>query len=224
MFYSKAHHRLPVDEIPNRPYNISVVKLVKFGSESGMVTEAMTSVKTVLHVGCGAYNPNKLHKIFAGEEWKEIRFDIDASVQPDILGDMTNMSAVADASVDAIWSSHNIEHLYWHDVMVAFKEFQRVLKDDGFVYLTLPDIQEVAKHVAAGNLEEPLYNSPAGPICAIDILYGFRPSLAQGNYFMAHKTGFTANTLSKRLEEAGFKDVKTVSESLNLWAIGYKRK
>lgn len=183
-----------------------------------------TGVKTVLHVGCGHYNPKKLHQQFRNDGWKEIRFDIDPAVQPDILGDMTNMSAVSDGSVDAVWSSHNIEHLYWHDVPVALREFNRVLKIGGFVYLTLPDIQAVAKHVAEGKLEDPLYDSPAGPISAIDILYGHRASITRGNHFMAHKTAFTAKTLSQRLYEAGFDNVRTQSENLNLWAIGYKRK
>jgi ubiquinone/menaquinone biosynthesis C-methylase UbiE len=182
------------------------------------------SVRTVLHVGCGQYNPNNLHKIFRNEKWREIRFDIDPLVKPDIVGNMTHMDSIPAASVDAIWSSHNIEHLYWHDVLVAFKEFQRVLKPDGFVYITLPDIQAVAKHVAEGNLEDPLYESPSGPICAIDILYGHRPSLSQGYYFMAHKTGFTPKTLKYRLQEAGFQDVQVESEKFNLWAVGYKRK
>jgi protein O-GlcNAc transferase len=183
-----------------------------------------TGVKTVLHVGCGQANPKKLHQQFRNDDWKEIRFDIDPNVQPDILGDMTNMSAVADASVDAVWSSHNIEHLYWHDVPTALREFNRVLKVGGFVYLTLPDIQAVAKHVAEGKLEDPLYESPAGPISAIDILYGHRASITRGNHFMAHKTAFTAKTLEQRLYEAGFDNIRTQSENLNLWAIGYKRK
>jgi ubiquinone/menaquinone biosynthesis C-methylase UbiE len=188
-----------------------------------MATDVLTELKTVLHVGCGAYKPEKLHRQFRNGQWKEVRLDIDPAVQPDIIGDMTNMSAVADSSVDAVWSSHNIEHLYAHQVPVALREFWRVLKTGGFVYLTQPDIQAVARHVAEGNLEEPLYTSPAGPISAIDILYGFRRSIARGNHFMAHKTGFTAQTLASRLREAGFQNVRTQSESLNLWAIGYKR-
>ena len=64
------------------------------------------------------------------------------------------------------------------------REFARVLKPDGFLLITLPDLEEVAKHIARGNLEEPLYvsppgNSPAGPISPIDILFGHRQSMAQ---------------------------------------------
>lgn len=185
-------------------------------------TPTSTQQKTVLHVGCGAYNPKKLHRHFQGKEWKEIRFDIDPNVKPDIIGSMTDMSMIANNTVDAIWSSHNIEHLYPHEVAIVFNEFQRILKPNGFVYITLPDIQAVAKHVAEGNLEEPLYVAPAGPVSALDILYGFRPSLAAGNYYMAHKTAFTADTLAKHLAASGFTNIRVERETLNLWAIGYK--
>ena len=45
---------------------------------------------------------------------------------------MTDMPAVEDAYVDAVFSSHNIEHLYAHEVAEALSEFKRVLNEDGF--------------------------------------------------------------------------------------------
>jgi len=50
--------------------------------------------------------------------------DIDQSVNPDIVGTMTDMSQVQGASVDALFSSHNIEHLYPHEVPVALADFR----------------------------------------------------------------------------------------------------
>jgi hypothetical protein len=41
-------------------------------------------------------------------------------------------------------------------------------------------------------------------IAALDILFGHRPSLAAGNTFMAHRTGFTGETLGAALINAGF--------------------
>ena len=41
---------------------------------------------------------------------------LDPAVQPDVVVTMTDMSAVATGSIDAILSSHNIEHLYPHEV------------------------------------------------------------------------------------------------------------
>ena len=55
-------------------------------------------------------------KGFNSDEWKEIRFDIDKKVNPDIVGTLTDMSLVESSSVDAIYSSHNIEHIYPHEI------------------------------------------------------------------------------------------------------------
>jgi hypothetical protein len=83
----------------------------------------------------------------------------------------------------------------------------RVLKPDGFALIMLPDLQEVAGHIAEGKLEDPLYNSPMGLIAPLDILFGHRPSLASGNAFMAHRTGFISGTLATALIKAGFATV-----------------
>jgi len=53
-------------------------------------------------------------------------------VQPNIIGTMLDMSAVSSGSVDAIFSSHNIERLHPHEVPLALAEFRRVLAPSGF--------------------------------------------------------------------------------------------
>jgi hypothetical protein len=158
----------------------------------------------VLHVGCGVYGREKLPPVFRLAGWREIRLDIDPEVHPDFVSSITDMRDIADGAVDAVYSSHNIEHLYPHEVLPALGEMRRVLKLAGFVFIKLPDLQEVARHVAEGKLEDPLYLSPMGPIAPLDILYGHRPSLASGNAFMAHHTGFTGETLGAVLIKAGF--------------------
>ena len=139
------------------------------------------------------------------------------------MGSITDMSAVASASVNAVWSSHNLEHLYAHEVPVALGEFYRVLKPGGFALVTMPDLQQIAFHVSQGRLEEVLYTSPAGPITSLDVLYGHRPPIARGNHYMAHKTGFVAQTLRQKLVDAGFVDVRAQQgEIFSLWAVGTK--
>ena len=64
---------------------------------------------TFLHVGCGAKHKDQTTRGFNTPEWHELRLDIDPSVAPDVVGTMTDMAAVADASVDAIFSSHNLD-------------------------------------------------------------------------------------------------------------------
>lgn len=183
-------------------------------------------MKKVLHVGCGPYNPKKLPSRFHPNDWKEIRLDIDPQVKPDIVASISDMSPIQSESFDALYSSHNIEHLYPHEVKNAIAEFARVLKPDGFALITCPDLQILAQYIAEDKLEDTLYTAPAGPIAPIDILYGHRPSLERGNLFMAHKTGFTAKTLGQAMVRNGFAQVKVKRNKTdyNLWAIGKKKR
>jgi predicted SAM-dependent methyltransferase len=101
--------------------------------------------KTVLNVGCGYPLRQKLHPHFHGEEWQEIRLDLDPAVKPDIVCSITDMRPVADCSVDAVWSSHNLEHLQRHEVPRALDEFVRVLRPWGMLLMTLPDLLSTAE-------------------------------------------------------------------------------
>ena len=168
-------------------------------------------MRNFLHVGCGPKRKNQTTRGFNTPEWAEIRLDIDASVQPDVIGTMVDLSAVESDSVDAIYSSHNIEHLYPHEVPLALAEFLRVLKPDGFFVVTCPDLQSVCKLIAEDKLTDTAYTSPAGPIAPLDILYGHRPAMAKGNLYMAHRCGFTQKVLSGTLQSCGFKSVATMA-------------
>lgn len=59
-------------------------------------------MNTFLHVGCGPKHKDQTTRWFNTPEWTELRLDIDKNVNPDIVGTMLDMSAVADASVDAV--------------------------------------------------------------------------------------------------------------------------
>ena len=161
-------------------------------------------MKTLLHVGCGSQDKSSCLG-FNNSDWNEIRLDINMEVNPDIVGTLTDMKSVKTNSVDAIYSAHNIEHIYLHEVPIALNEFHRVLKDDGMVVLTCPDLQSISEAIANDRLLEPLYNSSGGPISPIDSIYGWRDPIAQGNYFMAHKCGFTYSLLDSVFFQAGFK-------------------
>lgn len=183
-------------------------------------------MKSFLHVGCGPKYKNQTTKGFNTDEWQEIRFDIDESVNPDLVGTMTDMSSVQTGSVDALFSSHNIEHLYPHEVPIALKEFFRVVKSDGFVVITCPDLVSVCKLVAEDKLTEAAYTAPAGAIAPIDILYGHRPAMAKGNLYMAHRCGFTKKTLTADLQAAGFSTIGIIDRAaphFDLWAIASKK-
>ncbi len=189
------------------------------------LSAAKEGKKIVLHVGCGPPNPAKLHQRFRNADWAEVRLDIDPNVTPDIVASITDMRTVAGDSVDAVWSSHNLEHLFAHEVPVCLREFHRVLKPGGFALITLPDIQEIAGLIAEDKLEDAAYVAPAGPVAPIDMVFGFRAAIARGNVFMAHRTAFTAKTLGRALEAAGFAQVRSLQGPpgrFELWAEAFK--
>jgi len=70
------------------------------------------------------------------------------------------------------FSSHNIEHLYPHEAPVALGEFRRVLKDDGFVVITCPDMASIAAYIANNGLDSIAYMSGMGPITPLDMIFG----------------------------------------------------
>lgn len=184
----------------------------------------MSAPRTFLHVGCGPKRKDRTTRAFNTPEWNEVRLDIDPAVGPDVVGTMTDMSALASGSVQAVFSSHNIEHLHPHEVPAALREFLRVLDDSGFAVITCPDLQSVCAQVAQDRLTEPLYQSGVGPISALDLLYGHRPSMAQGNLFMAHRSGFTRKVLNASLRSAGYKAVASLARPAHyeLWAVASK--
>ncbi len=77
--------------------------------------------------------------------------------------------------------------------------------------VTCPDLKSVCALVAEDQLTEPDYTSPAGPISPLDILYGYRVSMAKGNLYMAHRCGFTQRVLDGTLRSCGFKTVATIA-------------
>jgi SAM-dependent methyltransferase len=181
-------------------------------------------MQTFLHVGCGAKPKDRTTPGFAEASWTEIRFDIDPAIKPDIVGDMKDMKGVPDESFDAVYSAHNLEHLFIHEVPVALKEFRRVLKPDGFVILTCPDLQSTAALIAEGKLMEPLGESSSGPIIPHDILYGWGKALEGGAHFMAHRCGFTGGSLTKFFLDAGYSKVLTRRRPsfFELWIVATK--
>jgi len=174
-------------------------------------------MKTILNVGCGTC---LIHPQFEG--WKEVRLDIDSTVKPDIVSDIRCLE-VGSEKYDAVYSSHNLEHLYFYEVPVALSEFFRVLCPGGIVFIGVPNLRAVAWKVACGNLEGVLYESSVGPISAIDCIYGCRDFLEKSeNAYQQHKTGFTPGTLKKKLETAGFVNIKIDTKGVNMWVSGVK--
>ena len=180
-------------------------------------------MKIFLHAGCGDQSQSDVIG-FDNDNWKEIRFDIDERVNPDIVGTLTDMKSVVTGSVDAVYSSQSIEHIYPYQVPIVLREFHRVLKEDGIVVITCPDLQSAGEALTQDKLFETLYEGHTGPVTAFDVLFGHRETTADGNVFMIHKGGFTYSTLDRAFYEAGFKvRVGGRSGTCSLYLVAFKQ-
>jgi SAM-dependent methyltransferase len=159
----------------------------------------------VLNAGAGAADGAALPAYF--DSWRQLRVDVDPDTGPDLVASIVDLASIPDGSIDAVWSSHCIEHLFSHEVPRALSEFRRVLTGTGFACLIVPDLQAIAEWIAADRLHETIYESAAGPVTAHDMLWGFGAAIAKGQLAMAHRCGFTPTVLLERLSAAGFEEI-----------------
>lgn len=82
---------------------------------------------TKLNLGCG---PDHM------DGW--VNYDSAEEENPDVLGDVRELSMYADGSIDEIFASHILEHI---DVRVpVLEEWARVLRPGGRITIAVPDI------------------------------------------------------------------------------------
>lgn len=158
--------------------------------------------KSILNVGSGKSTMDDAIFVEDLVGCIEYRLDIDNDNNPDICLDATNLSGLSDNQFDVVYTSHMMEHLDYFQVIPTIKDFLRITKSNGEVRIIVPNLKAIASEIANGNLLGTLYNSPGGPISALDMLYGHRASILYGTEFMRHKTGFTKESFEFMLKEA----------------------
>jgi SAM-dependent methyltransferase len=89
---------------------------------------------SVLDIGAGS--GSALRSFFAGKAYRSS--DINPGLGVDIVADAHDLSAVSDASYDAVISFNLLEHL--HSPQLAAQAIRRVLKPGGFLLLSTPFI------------------------------------------------------------------------------------
>jgi hypothetical protein len=176
--------------------------------------------KQVLHIGNSVCTPAKLHPSFAG--WHEIRLDSDAAVNPDIVSSPVHMPKVATGSVDAVYCFRGLQQLHAHELPAAFSEIRRVLKTGGHALLAVLDLAKIAPYLSSERLEEPIFDSAAGPFSALDLLFGHRLLIGQGKSQLANHTGFATKSFGSALVKAGFSEVRLQPAGFDLWAHAVK--
>ena len=181
-------------------------------------------MKKVLNVG-GNNKSIALPPQYQG--WEHVLLDIDPGGNPDIVCDARELSRLPRAEYDAVYCSHNLEHYYRHDAPKVLAGFLHVFKQDGFAHIRCPDIGELMRTVVQRNMDidDFLYQSPAGPITVRDVVYGYGVKVERsGNDFFAHKTGFTPKSLAAMLKRCGFAHTFIGSANLEIVAFAFQDK
>ena len=158
-------------------------------------------------------------------EFEHLLLDIDPQSSPDIVCDARQLKTLGVNEYDAVYCSHNLEHYYRHDVPRVLAGFLHVLKDGGFADIRVPDIQAVMRTTIERGLDidDVLYQSAAGPIMVLDVLYGYGVEIERsGNDYFAHKTGFTQKSLVTALRKAGFTKIFCSLGNLEIKSLAFK--
>lgn len=138
----------------------------------------ITSKPIALDLGAG-HNPVKLDSHLV------LSVDARPDHNPDILCDLRKIP-LSDGSIDAIYSSHTLEHFCFSEIRPVFKEWLRILKIGGDITLRLPDITYSAHKIINGE-----YDSIAQAV-----LYG-----EQTYNLNFHRCGFTPKFLAAFLKQ-----------------------
>jgi hypothetical protein len=157
--------------------------------------------------------------------WEHLLLDIDPKGNPDIVCDARELKTLNGNTYNAVYCSHNLEHYYRHELPKVLGGFSHLLVEGGFVDIRVPDLEQVMKTVVVKNIDidDLLYHSPAGPITARDVIYGYGVEIERsGCDFYAHKTGFTPKSLYKILTQNGFPFVYLSKGQLEIRAIALR--
>lgn len=129
---------------------------------------------------------------------------LNASAGPavDHVGDAGDLGRFPDATFEALYASHVLEHLdYAHALEPALREWHRVLVPNGTLYVAVPDLEVLARLFLADGL--PLDDR----FMVIRMIFG-----AHVDAHDYHQVGFDLPILAYFLRGAGFADIERVAD------------
>lgn len=148
--------------------------------------------------------PLKLH--IGGQEthpdWKIL--DVESRPEVDYVANAQDLSQFESNSIDVIYASHVLEHFYYNlnnELIDTLKEWHRVLKPEGKLLISVPDLKTLCWIYLNPNL------LPIERHQLMRIMFG-----GQTNIYDVHKVGFDFEILALYLEESGFQEYEQVSE------------
>jgi len=124
-------------------------------------------------------------------------FNIQKGLNVDHVGDACDLSRFADQTFDELYASHILEHFDYNGALQkALKEWHRVLKPDGKLYLSVPDMDVLCRLFTMRGI------TAQGRFHLIRIMFGGH--VDQYDY---HYAGLCSDFISVFLAEAGFQKV-----------------
>ena len=126
------------------------------------------------------------------EDWKILNIQKNDGV--DFVGDITDLSQFEDSSIDEIYASHVVEHIDQKNIKKTLKGINRVLKNDGKFYISVPDLDILCR----------IFIEKKAPLKVkfhvMRMMFG-----GQIDEFDYHYFGWNYEFLNSYLIEAGFK-------------------
>jgi predicted SAM-dependent methyltransferase len=119
-----------------------------------------------------------------------------------VIHDLTKPFPWKDSSVDVVYSSHTLEHMFREQGARFLAECHRVLRTDGLIRIVVPDLSSFVQRYAEGQIEATRFVEQLG------VLYGGSKSRAKR--WMAaliefpHKCMYDSSSLVEALQQAGF--------------------
>ncbi len=139
-----------------------------------------------------------------GQEPREGWFILDTQPRDyvDHVGDCRDLSFLADESCSEIYCSHVLEHLgYDGEIQNALQGFHRVLQPGGRLRISVPDMDTLCRLFLHPNMKVD------GRFQVMRMLFGGRQDAHD-----VHLSGLDFDFLGNFLTQAGFRDIRRVTE------------
>ena len=156
-----------------------------------------------LHLGCGTE-----HR----KGW--VNIDANKKCKPNIVSPAHRLPMFKNGSADVIEACHLLEHLPYLQGIKALREWNRILKRGGLLFLELPDFARCVAILGK-------FKDPKGYDMGMIGIYGHPPMVETDGLFQTHKWGWTAPALIETLTRVGFTEVTKIPPTQK-WRLAHK--
>lgn len=135
---------------------------------------------------------------------------------------LARLEKIGSDEFDAISFQQGLQKLHLFEVTQTVEQFKRILKTEGFIHLSTPDLHRVVDYIKNDILEDAIYQSPIGPVYALDMVYGHRDQVKMDGLEAVYQSGFTAASLGRIVKDAGFYNIRVKREPAQIICAAHK--